>query len=118
MTEWTYDEPGGVMSHAQHWGHLGHTAHSIFHKLPPLESRKSPVLAFVLAFFFGVFGMLYLGWQDALVWLALIVLGVLAGLLTAGLTIPLCWVLGGVWATMRVVESNKYHDGPTGAATH
>jgi hypothetical protein len=65
---------------------------------------KSPVLAFVLTFFFGPIGMLYSTVVGALV---MFVVGLVVVPLTFGLALPLLWPIQLVWAVVAANNASK-----------
>lgn len=76
--------------------------------LPPVPVGKRPVCAFLAGFCFGPIGAgVYLdSWPDFAILLTAVVLGCL---FTVGLGAPFFWILCGVYAAFRVVQSNRQH---------
>lgn len=77
--------------------------------MKPLKSRKSPVVAAVLAVLFGALGLgIYLrSWSDAGVALAITVAGVALASGIGIIAILLSWVGLAAYAVMRVTGSNE-----------
>lgn len=77
--------------------------------LPPLDGKKSVVVALVLGVLFGVIGVgLYTRrWIDTLIALGVLIVGTV---FTAGFGAPLAWAFCGVYAAVRVAQSNKMLD--------
>ena len=74
------------------------------------DGPKSPVLAFILTFFFGPIGMLY---STVVGGLVMFVVGLVVVPLTFGLALPFLWPIQLVWA---VVAANNANNGGGGNA--
>lgn len=82
-----------------------HLAHAVQHA-PPLKEKKSPLVAFVLGFLFGPFGVgIYTrSWMDFFVCLVA-VLCITVG--TGGCAALFAWCLAGAYGALRVHFSNE-----------
>lgn len=81
-------------------------------RLAPVSRGKSPPVAFLMGFLFGPIGVgLYLrSFTDFAVSGAMVVAG---SMLTVGIGAPLFWCLCGLWAAVRVANSNSDSSPPS-----
>ncbi len=100
------------MSEAAHRAHVLHGLHKWIHEMDPLAKQKSPVIAFVMGFLFGCFGVgLYLwSWKDFFFSLLVVVLFVLLFLPTGpfeAFALPIGFLVVGCYAAYRASCSNE-----------
>jgi hypothetical protein len=74
-------------------------------KLPPLDKKKNPAIAFVLGCLFGGIGIGLYFWSflDFLVPVVVLVVATIAGF---GIGAIPGWLFAGFWGMMRAIDSN------------
>jgi hypothetical protein len=72
----------------------------------PPEADKSVLVAFVLTFFFGPFGMLYVQVRPAVIMLVMLFVGLTLAIASAGASLMAVWVTSIVWGCL--IASNKH----------
>ncbi|MBX9736755.1 MAG: hypothetical protein K2X32_07500 [Phycisphaerales bacterium] len=93
---------------AHAYTHLVQHAFKHSETMPPVKRGKNPFVGFLLGFVFGPIGVgVYLGSvTDFAMSLGMVIIG---SLVTGGIAAPVLWTVCGVWAAVRIRNSNTKH---------
>jgi hypothetical protein len=85
--------------------HAAKAAAETIKALPPLHNRKSPLLAFIIGFFFGPLGIgiYFQSAKDFLICLGML----FAGMLFFGVGVVLGWLFSACYGAWRAYTSNE-----------
>ena len=94
--------------HSHHAAHGLHKVGEIVSELPPLKTKKSPVLAGILGFLFGPFGIgaYFMSWKDFLCCMGMLILLMIA---IPGLGALPGWIFSACYGVYRANKSNEHH---------